>query len=397
MKILGLLLAGMVGGILAILLYRMVDVREPGQLNNGNSSNPLAYRTAYNTGDADSINNVFSIGFGDAAERTLRQVVHIRSKFTSQAPRNPFFDFFGEDFWQQQHKDEQWRQMQEAAGSGVIISEDGYVVTNNHVVDNATEVIVSLYNGRSYEAKITGTDPSTDIAVLKIDERELPFATIANSDKVRVGDWVLAVGNPFNLASTVTAGIVSAKARNIHILSDNSAIESFIQTDAAVNPGNSGGALVNLKGELIGINTAIATPTGTFAGYSFAVPGNIVKRVMGDLIEYGEVKRGYIGVVVQDLTWQLAQEMGLNLTQGVVVADVARNGAAEKAGLRAKDIIQKVDGITIQTTPQLLEIIGAHEPGDALEMEVQRDGRPRNVSITLQEANALRQSRPQVP
>jgi serine protease Do len=287
--------------------------------------------------------------------------------------------------------------MQEAAGSGVIISEDGYVVTNNHVVDNATEVIVSLYNGRSYEAKITGTDPSTDIAVLKIDERELPFATIANSDKVRVGDWVLAVGNPFNLASTVTAGIVSAKARNIHILSDNSAIESFIQTDAAVNPGNSGGALVNLKGELIGINTAIATPTGTFAGYSFAVPGNIVKRVMGDLIEYGEVKRGYIGVVVQDLTWQLAQEMGLNLTQGVVVADVARNGAAEKAGLRAKDIIQKVDGITIQTTPQLLEIIGAHEPGDALEMEVQRDGRPRNVSITLQEANALRQSRPQVP
>jgi serine protease Do len=397
MKILGLLLAGMVGGILAILLYRMVDVSESPKVSGRNSSNPLAYRTAYTTGADDSINNVFSIGFGDAAERTLRQVVHIRSKFVSQAPRNPFFEFFGDDFWQQQQRDEQWRQMQEASGSGVIISEDGYVVTNNHVVDNATEVIVSLYNGRSYDAKITGTDPSTDIAVLKIDENELPFATIANSDRVRVGDWVLAVGNPFNLASTVTAGIVSAKARNIHILSDNSAIESFIQTDAAVNPGNSGGAIVNLKGELIGINTAIATPTGTYAGYSFAVPSNIVKRVMGDLIEYGEVKRGYIGVVVQDLTWQLAQEMGLNITQGVVVADVARNGAAEKAGLKPKDIIQKVDGITIQTTPQLLEIIGAHEPGDALEMEIQRNGRGRTVSITLQEATKLRETRSPVP
>jgi S1-C subfamily serine protease len=208
---------------------------------------------------------------------------------------------------------------------------------------------------------------------------------------------VLAVGNPFNLASTVTAGIVSAKARNIHILSDNSAIESFIQTDAAVNPGNSGGALVNLKGELIGINTAIATPTGTFAGYSFAVPGNIVKRVTQDLIQFGEVKRGYIGVIIQDLTWQLAQEMGLDLTQGVVIADVARNGAADNAGLKAKDIIQKVNGITIQTTPQLLEIIGSHQPGDKLEIEIQRNGKQKNVSITLQEATALRQESMQLP
>jgi Do/DeqQ family serine protease len=384
-------LIGLVGGIFAIVLFKLLEANDGPFEAGKRETNSLGQPISYNTSTVDSIQNVFSVGFGEAAASTLRQVVHIRSRITTQAPRNRFFEFFGDEFWQQQYKNQQWQesQVQEAAGSGVILTADGYIVTNNHVVDNASGILVSLSNGKSYDAKIIGTDPSTDLAVLKIDERELPAAKVANSDEVRVGDWVLAVGNPFNLASTVTAGIVSAKARNIHILSDNSAIESFIQTDAAVNPGNSGGALVNLSGELIGINTAIATPTGTFAGYSFAVPGNIVKKVTNDLIEYGEVKRGYIGVVILDLTWQLAQEMGLDLSQGVVVANVARNGAAHKAGLKTKDIIQKVNGAPIQTTPQLLEIIAAHKPGDVLNVEIQRRGKQITIPVRLQDAKSL--------
>ncbi|MBT1702867.1 S1C family serine protease [Chryseosolibacter indicus] len=390
MKILGQLLIALVGGIVAIFLYKSFEKDDTSASNT--IVNPLAKRTSY-TGSsaADSINNVFSVGFGEAAETTLKQVVHIRSRIAARAQRNPFYDFFGDEFWQQQYKNREWQeeQLQEASGSGVIVSNDGYIVTNNHVIDNAQEVIVSLSSGRDYKAKVVGADPSTDLAVLKIDESNLPVAKLANSDEVRVGDWVLAVGNPFNLASTVTAGIVSAKARNIHILSDNSAIESFIQTDAAVNPGNSGGALVNLRGELVGINTAIATPTGTFAGYAFAVPSNIVKRVMDDLIKHGEVQRGYLGVVIQDLNGQLAKEMGLDISQGVVVANLARNGAAQKAGIKIKDVISEINGTAIQSTPQLMEIVASHKPGDVLNVTVQREGKKKEVSVKLQEAKEL--------
>jgi serine protease Do len=388
MKVLGQLLIGLIGGILAIILYtNFIAAHRFG--GDGKSVNPLTQRVSYNAA-TDSINNVFGVGFGDAAESTLKQVVHIRARILTEAPRNPFFDFFGDQFWQQ-HRNQQGQQLQEGAGSGVLVRDDGYIVTNNHVINNAQEIIVSLHNGKGYNGKVVGTDPSTDLAVIKIDERELPVAKIANSDEVRVGDWVLAVGNPFNLSSTVTAGIVSAKARNIHILSDNSAIESFIQTDAAVNPGNSGGALVNLKGELVGINTAIATPTGTFAGYAFSVPSNIVKKVMNDLIKYGEVKRGYLGIVIQDLTWQLAQDMGLALSQGVVISDIAKNGPADKAGLKPKDIILKVNESNIQNTAQLLEIITAHKPGDQLKVEIQRSGKEKTVNVRLQEAKELQE------
>ena len=389
MKVLGQLLIGLIGGILAIILYTNFIAADNRFGGDGKSVNPLTKRVSYNA-EADSINNVFAVGFGDAAESTLNQVVHIRARILTEAPRNPFFDFFGDQFWQQ-HRNQQGQQLQEGAGSGVLVSDDGYIVTNNHVINNAQEIIVSLYNGREYNGKVVGTDPSTDLAVIKINERELPVAKIANSDEVRVGDWVLAVGNPFNLSSTVTAGIVSAKARNIHILNDNSAIESFIQTDAAVNPGNSGGALVNLKGELVGINTAIATPTGTFAGYAFSVPSNIVKKVMNDLIKYGEVQRGYLGVVIQDLTWQLAQDMGLDLSQGVVIGDIAKNGPADKAGLKPKDIIRKVNESNIQNTAQLLEIIAAHKPGDELKVEIQRSGNEKTVNVKLQEAKELQE------
>jgi Do/DeqQ family serine protease len=386
MKILGQLFIALLGGIIAIVLYRSFERTTN---TNDNTSNFLTGRpAALRSASEDSINNVFSVGFGAAAERSLEQVVHIRARIVSAVPRNPYFEFFGDGFWGRQYRNQQ-QQVQEASGSGVIISRDGHIVTNNHVVDRASDVVVSLYNGRGYKATIVGTDPSTDLAVLKIEEKDLPPAVMANSDEVRVGDWVLAVGNPFNLASTVTAGIVSAKARNINILSDNSAIESFIQTDAAVNPGNSGGALVNLKGELIGINTAIATPTGTYAGYSFAVPSNIVRKVTNDLIEHGEVQRGYLGVVVQDLNWQLAEQLGIDISQGVVVANLVRNGPADKAGIQIKDIILQIEGSPISSSSRLLEIVASHKPGDELDVIIQRNGQQRDISIQLQEAKQV--------
>lgn len=393
MKVLGQLLIALIGGFVAIFLYRSFE-RDDTASAGYRVVNPLERKVSYNTSAVDSINNVFTVGFGEAAETTLKQVVHIRSRIMAPVPRDPFYEFFGDDgFWGQRYRNREYQQqpLQEAAGSGVIVSRDGHIVTNNHVIDNAQEVIVSLHNGRDYKATVVGADPSTDLAVLKIDAKDLPEAALANSDEVRVGDWVLAVGNPFNLASTVTAGIVSAKARNINILSDNSAIESFIQTDAAVNPGNSGGALVNLKGELIGINTAIATPTGTFAGYSFAVPSNIVRKVTTDLIQHGEVQRGYLGVIIRDLTWELAQDIGLDLSQGVVVVDVSRNGAAQKAGIKARDVILEVNGTTIRNTAQLLEIIASHKPGDLLQVGVQRDGKKNDLEIRLQKARELQQ------
>jgi Do/DeqQ family serine protease len=390
MKLIGNLFIAILGGLIAVLIYRFTE-KDSFTSADGRSANPFNHQAAFNSEAADSINNVFTVGFGDAAATTLQEVVHIRSKIISQAPRDPFFDYFGDGFWSPQYRSQQQQQrVMEASGSGVIISSDGYIVTNNHVVDQAAEVVVSLYNGHGYKAKIIGTDPSTDLAVVKIDEKGLPKAEIANSDDVRVGDWVLAIGNPFNLASTVTAGIVSAKARNINILTDNSAIESFIQTDAAVNPGNSGGALVNLKGQLVGINTAIATPTGTFAGYAFAVPSNIVRKVMNDLMRYGEVQRGYLGVVIRDLNWQLAQQLGMDLSEGVVVANLVRNGPADKAGMKIKDVILDVDGSHIQNTSRLLEIVAGHKPGDELKVTVKRGKDEKTLTVRLKEPAQIR-------
>lgn len=393
MKILGQFIIALVGGVVAILIYRVVEKDDFGGSEN-NIGHVFNANASYNSAAVDSINNVFNVGFGDAAETTLREVVHIRSKIVRQLPQDPFFQYFGDGFWGPHYRNQQRSQQQvmEASGSGVIISDDGYIVTNNHVIEQAAEIVVSLYNGRAYKAKLIGTDPSTDLAVVKIDEENLPPAAIANSDDVQVGDWVLAVGNPFNLASTVTAGIVSAKARNINILTDNSAIESFIQTDAAVNPGNSGGALVNLKGELVGINTAIATPTGTFAGYAFAVPSNIVKKVMNDLIKYGEVQRGYLGVIIRDLDWQLAQQLGMDISQGVVVANLVRDGPADEAGIRIKDVILEVEGEPIRSTSRLLEIVASHKPGDQLDVVVMRDEKKENMKVRLQKADKLRQA-----
>jgi Do/DeqQ family serine protease len=270
----------------------------------------------------------------------------------------------------------------------VIISADGYLVTNNHVVEEANEIEIVLHNNKSYKAKVIGKDKDTDLALLKIDDTNLPFVKIANSDSVLVGEWVLAVGNPFNLASTVTAGIVSAKGRNINILGEqnpsaNTAIESFIQTDAAVNPGNSGGALVNVNGELIGINTAIASPTGSYAGYSFAVPSNIVNKIIVDLKKFGTPQRGYLGVNIKNIDNELAKQLNMEKPFGVYVENVNKGSAAEDAGLKNKDVITKINGVAVNSSPELLEQVAQHSPGDNLSIEYIRDGKNQSATVLL--------------
>ena len=274
---------------------------------------------------------------------------------------------------------------QTATGSGVIISTDGYIVTNNHVVENADELEVTLYDKRSYKATLIGTDPSTDIAVIRIKEKELPVLAFGNSDNVKVGNWVLAVGNPFNLSSTVTAGIVSAKGRNLQLLraKDNASIESFIQTDAAVNPGNSGGALVNLNGDLVGINTAIASQTGSYSGYSFAVPAKIAEKVVQDLITYGVVQRGYLGVMIKEVNADLVKDKDLKVNDGVYVDSLMANSSAKEAGVKPGDVITKVEGKHIGSVPELTETVGRHRPGDKLKLTLNRDGAEREVTVSL--------------
>jgi Do/DeqQ family serine protease len=265
-------------------------------------------------------------------------------------------------------------------GSGVIISEDGYIVTNNHVIKDATELEVTLNNKKTYKAKLIGTDAKMDIALLKIDsEDKLPYSTFADSDQVKVGEWVLAVGNPYNLNSTVTAGIVSAKARNL----DTNGIQSFIQTDAAVNPGNSGGALVNTRGELIGINTMISSPTGSYAGYSFAIPSNITRKIIEDIMEFGNVQRGALGIVGNEINGQISKELGIKDTQGYYISKVLKNSGAEKAGLRKGDVILKLDSQTITSFPELTGYISTKRPNDRINVTILREGKNMVVPVTL--------------
>lgn len=328
--------------------------------------------------------------FTVAAAITTPTVVHVKKTFTTTSSgSDPFKDFFGDDFFPFRFESP-WggggqQRQQMASGSGVVISNDGYVVTNNHVVSNADNIEVTLFDKRSYSAELVGADPSTDLALIKIDEEELPFIGFGNSDSVLIGEWVMAVGNPFDLTSTVTAGIVSAKGRNINILNDQSRapIESFIQTDAAVNPGNSGGALVNLRGELIGINTAIATPTGTYAGYSFAVPVNIVRKVVRDLMDFGVVQRGFLGVNISDINSDLADELKLDNLQGVYVANVIDGSGAKDAGLKEGDVILTIEGQSVSSVPELQERVSMFRPGDKIDLEVVRNGKSLKKKVTL--------------
>jgi Do/DeqQ family serine protease len=273
------------------------------------------------------------------------------------------------------------QQEQIGTGSGVIISEDGYIVTNNHVIKDATELEVTLNNNKSYKAKLIGTDSKMDIALLKIStDEKLPYSTFADSDQVKVGEWVLAVGNPYNLNSTVTAGIVSAKARN---LDNRNGIQSFIQTDAAVNPGNSGGALVNTRGELIGINTMISSPTGSYAGYSFAVPSNITRKIIEDIMEFGGVQRGILGVEGSELNSRASKEFGIDDTEGFYINKVTKNSGAEKAGLKSGDVIKKLDNQKISSFAELTGYINTKRPNDKVQVTFTRDGETKIASVTL--------------
>lgn len=315
-----------------------------------------------------------------AAENSVHAVVHIKvtQKGGYYSSNNIFDYFFGDGGSHQQQMP-----IRQGVGSGVIISPEGFIVTNNHVIDGADEIAVVLNDKREFKAKLIGTDPSTDIAVIKIDASGLPSLKFSNSDNLKLGEWVLAVGNPFNLTSTVTAGIVSAKSRDIGINPDQMRIESFIQTDAAVNPGNSGGALVNTHGELVGINTAIASQTGSYSGYSFAIPSNIVQKVVADLKEYGGVQRALLNVQIQDINAEAAKRYDLDKIEGVFIGKVQQGGAAELAGIKDNDVIISVDNVVVNSTAELQEQIGKHRPGDKVIVEIKRDNKRKPFNVTL--------------
>lgn len=360
---------GLLGGMLPLGAYLML---------NGTSYSSLSEEVIDGNRNfhARSVNlegmNAAGPNFIDASESTINSVVHVTTKVVKTSfQRDPFQEFFygpgagGREF----------KQYGAGAGSGVIISSEGYIVTNNHVIQDASEIEVILNDNSKYTAKIVGSDPATDIAVLKIEGKGFTAIPLGNSDELRIGEWVLAVGNPFNLTSTVTAGIVSAKARNINLLADRSKqdivpIESFIQTDAAVNPGNSGGALVNTRGELVGINTAIASQTGSYSGYSFAVPVNLVNKVMRDLIDYGIVQRGFLGVQISDINQEIKETNKLPSLKGVFISKVTDNGSAEKAGVKDGDVILKIGTKEVNSVAELQEEIGKRRPGDKVSLTI---------------------------
>ncbi|MGB3948419.1 MAG: Do family serine endopeptidase, partial [Bacteroidia bacterium] len=330
-----------------------------------------------------------ALDFTTAAEMSVHSVVNVKTTFHYQTQNqyiyDPFFGFFSQ-------RAPQKREAPVGSGSGVIISEDGYIVTNNHVIDDADKIEITLNDKRTYVAEVIGKDPTTDLALLKIKENNLPFATYGNSDDVKVGEWVLAVGNPFNLTSTVTAGIISAKARNINIIENDPSkginpVESFLQTDAAVNPGNSGGALVNARGELIGINSAIASNTGSYTGYSFAIPVNMARKVVADLLEFGEVQRAYLGVSIRDIDAKLATEKNITELKGVYVNGLTEGGAGEEAGIKEGDIITKVADVVVNNVPELQEQVSRYRPGDKINVTLKRNNQEKIMALVLKNRN----------
>ncbi len=368
-KLSSLLVASVLGGALSLWAFTAF-FNEPTVVFTNQANQSYAQRTS-NSPIAPNMDFTF------AAEMSVNAVVHVKTIYPAQ---NNNYSMLEDLFW---GRGRAYSQPSISSGSGVIISNDGYIVTNNHVVENAEKVEVTLNDNRSYTATIIGTDPMTDIALIKIDEQDLPIISFDNSDKIKVGEWVLAVGNPFNLNSTVTAGIVSAKSRDIDIIEDNMGIESFIQTDAVVNPGNSGGALVNVDGQLVGINTAISTHTGSFEGYSFAVPSNMVKKVVDDLLEFGTVQRALLGVTIGDLNAEIAGQLKIDNVKGIYIGGVNENGGAKDAGIKEGDIIVGVDGSPVSKSSELQEHIGTKRPGDIVKVEVSRNGALKTFDVTL--------------
>lgn len=382
-QFLGLAFASLLGGVIAIGGYKLVVEEEPTTIIQ-----PVKESIQFSSFNSkpSTVMAGEGLNFVEAAKHTTPGVVHIRTIYngsSSRSQQSPFDDYFRDFFGDSRRQPN--RPQSAGTGSGVIISDDGYIVTNNHVVDDADEIEVLLNDNSTYKGKIIGTDPTTDLALIKIEATDLPAVSMGNSDEIQVGEWVLAVGNPFDFRSTVTAGIVSAKGRNINILRDRNGmqIESFIQTDAAVNPGNSGGALVNLRGELVGINTAIATPTGTFAGYSFAVPSLLVNKVVRDLKEHGIVQRALLGINIRDVTAQLSEDEDLDILEGVYVINVNDESAADDAGMKSGDVIVAINNEKVTKTAELQEKVALNRPGDRIKVTLIREGKEKEIYATL--------------
>ncbi|MEA2105894.1 MAG: Do family serine endopeptidase [Bacteroidota bacterium] len=382
-NLLGNVVISFLSAFLAIILYANfyekelqtelgTEAHEQSALELLNDSNQVKFTQM----PASSSGEIFD--FTTAAENSVNAVVHVTSKYNLRNDYygNPLYEFFFGDQYS--------RQPAVSFGSGVIITDDGYIVTNNHVIEQSDEIQVVLNDRRTYTAELVGTDPGTDLALLKIDGKDLPFIAMGNSDDIKVGEWVLAVGNPFNLTSTVTAGIVSAKARNINILRDQQyPIESYIQTDAAVNKGNSGGALVNMKSELVGINSAILSPSGVYSGYSFAIPVNIVRKVVSDIIKYGEVQRAVLGVEIRDINKELVEKHNLDKIEGVFIANVTDDGAAKEAGLKSGDVILEINEVKINSVAELTGQIGRYRPGEKINITIKRANKKKQIDVIL--------------
>lgn len=391
-KFLNILVPSILGSVLTIGAFMLLGLNDRPEVVIGSNDNLVpAHRAVYTVKEDGEL---VPLDFTGVSKDVMSSVVHITStrevsggmpySFDRGNPMEEFFrHFYGKPEGDAPQRPAPKKFEQKGSGSGVIISADGYIVTNNHVIDQASEIDVTLHNNEVYKAKVVGTDPSTDIAVLQIKSNDLPAIPIGDPENVEVGEWVLAIGNPFNLDATVTAGIVSAKGRNINIINDQSAIEAFIQTDAAINPGNSGGALVNLNGELIGINTAIASPTGSYAGYGFAIPVSIVNKVVADLLQYGMVQRGYLGIMIRDINGDLVDAEKLKTAEGVYVDSLMETSAAADAGLKEGDVITSINGVDVNNTADLLEQVGIHRPGDEVKIVVDRNGRDMKFDVVL--------------
>ncbi len=372
-RLISTLLIVILGALIGLFVYTRFLDRDKLMTHDEKANKDLKENVVYTSLVPQSGVNDFTY----AADKTVHAVVHVKTKTkVSSNFSNPLYEFF---YGPEAATPREVR----GYGSGVIVTSDGYIVTNNHVIEDADEVEVTLNDKRNFNAEVVGRDPSTDIAVLRIKANDLPYIRFGDSDALRLGEWVLAVGNPFNLTSTVTAGIVSAMGRSLGLLNNQYRIESFIQTDAALNPGNSGGALVNTQGELVGITTAIISPSGAYAGNSFAVPTSIVKKVYEDIKQYGEVQRGLMGVNITDVNEEIAKDQNLKEINGVYLADVTEDGAAKAAGLQAKDVIIALNGEPVKTTADLQEKINRFRPGDKVTVTYLRKGREDNKTVVL--------------
>ncbi|MBN1388818.1 MAG: Do family serine endopeptidase [Bacteroidales bacterium] len=371
-KIAGVAAIAIISALVALFIYTRFLERPYTARDEGTEEQWPAYFTNVFTVPQEGL-----VDFSEVAENIVHTVVHVKTKTIQENYyQNPIMEFFyGESYSRPREV--------RGYGSGVIVSSDGFIITNNHVIEGADEVEVTLNDNRTFRATIIGRDPSTDIAVLKIDSERLPYVRYGDSDQLKLGQWVIAIGNPFNLTSTVTAGIVSAKGRSLGLLDSQYRIESFIQTDAALNVGNSGGALVNINGELVGITTAIISPSGAYAGNSFAIPVNIVKKVVEDLMEFGEVQRAIIGVNIADVTSEVAEAANIDELKGVYVTDIVPGGAADEAGMKAGDVIVKFDGKNTDTTAELQEQVSKKRPGDKVQVVVLRNKKRLDYDLML--------------